>query len=192
MSYQYPETPIPSYPMDISINWKNITSQYDSGKEQSRQKNLYPKYDVKLSYGTLTDSDVQILWNFYQARRGSFEAFYFYTVVEVVEWKGIFVGMGDAHTLIYDIPGKSTTNHVVYANGFPMSSSLYTISYGYGDCYSDRITFGIALAVNTIITVDFTGYLRIRCKFKNDTFTKSLFTYVLYSIGLELKGVANI
>jgi len=191
MSYQFPTSPVPQYPVDITAVWNNITTTFDSGKEQSRQKNLYPKYNVTLNYKTLTNTDIQILWNFYQARRGSFEPFYFYSL-EKADWDGIFIGMGDGATTIFDIPGKSTLGHVIYNSGIAVDSGDYTISYGGGDCSSDRVTFDTAPAINSLLTIDFNGYLRIRCKFKNDNMTRSGFTGVLYTTGLELKGVANI
>jgi len=191
MSYQYPTTPIPQYPVDITTNWNNITSRFDSGKEQSRQKNLYPKYDVTLTYKVLSSADMQILWNFYQARRGSYESFYFYSL-ESVQWNGVFIGIGDGSTTIFDIPGKSTNSNVIYASGLVVPASDYTITAGAGDCSSDQITFDTAPTLNTLITTNFVGYLRIRCKFKNDKMTRSGFTGSLYTTGLELKGVANI
>lgn len=191
MSYQYPTTPIPQYPVDITTNWNNITSRFDSGKEQSRQKNLYPKYDVTLTYKVLSSADMQILWNFYQARRGSYESFYFYSL-ESAQWNGVFIGIGDGSTTIFDIPGKSTNSNVIYASGLVVAASDYTITAGAGDCSSDQITFDTAPTLNTLITTNFVGYLRIRCKFKNDKMTRSGFTGSLYTTGLELKGVANI
>lgn len=191
MSAQYPTTPVPAYPVEVITIWNNLTSQFDSGKEQTRQKNLYAKYDVNLTYKVLSETNMQILWNFYQARRGNYDAFYFYTLQES-DWNGVWIAMGDASTTAFDIPGKSTSSQIIYFNGAAVSSSLYTISYGDGDLVSDRVTFTSAPATNTQITCDFNGYMRIRCRFKDGNLTRNNFTTTLCTTGIALKGVAAI
>jgi len=188
MSYQYPETPIPTEPYDIKINWKTVISDFDSGKEQRRQKNLYPKYNVSLTYPPLSLTDIQILWNFYQARRGTYEPFYFYSIEEA-QWNGCFVGIGNASDTTFDLPGKSASSIVIYDNG--VATATYTLGVGDGDCLSDNIVFNTAPAVNALITCDFYGYLRIRCRFQEEL-TRSSFTAALYKTGINLRGLSNV
>ena len=190
MSEQYPTTPAPQYPYEIKPVWNNIISQFDSGKEQRRQKNLYAKYDVTLNYNVLTLQNEQTLWNFYAARRGTYEAFMFYTP-DAAEWNGCYIGIGDGTTVAFDIPGKSTNSHDIYSNGIEVADADYAISYGGGDCLSDIVTFDTAPSENAILTCDFTGYLRIRCRFAEEM-TRTSFTYALYKTGVKLKGVANL
>lgn len=185
---QFPTTPVPQFPYDLVANWKTIISAFDSGKEQRRKKQLYAKYDVSLTYNVMTAANMALLWAFYQARNGSYEAFYFYTL-ESEAWTGLFVGIGDAATVTFDIPGKTTSAQVIYINGVVQTTG-HTHVTGGGTESSDRITFDSAPALNAIITCDFTGYMRIRCRFDEDKMTKSRFAGALYRTGLKLKGLA--
>ena len=187
---QFPTSPAPNYPYELTQNWKTIVSAFDSGVEQRRQKQTYPKYDVSLVYVNEAD-DLNILWNFYQARNGSLEAFYFYTI-ETSDWDGLFVGTGDGSSATFDIPGQSTTSTLIYVNGSLVGSGDYTLLTGGGTEASDRVLFDTAPAANAIITCDFTGNMRIRCRFKEDKMTKQAFFWSLYHTGLELKGLAAI
>jgi len=188
---QYPTSPAPQIPYELTSNWKTIVSAFDSGVEQRRQKQTYPKYDVSLIYNALTVASFATLWNFYHARAGAFEAFYFYTL-ETTDWDGLFVGTGDDATVTFDIPGISTTNTLIYNNGTLVDSGDYTLLTGGGTESSDRITFDTAPAANAIITCDFTGYMRIRCRFEDDKMTKQGFAGALYRTGLKLKGLSQI
>jgi hypothetical protein len=216
MSEQYPTSPVPSWPYDIKVRWNTTVSAFDSGKEQRRQKNLYPKYDVTLTYPVLTEANMQILWNFYMARKGTYEAFYFYSL-EIAAWTGCYIGIGDGTTVTFDLPGKSTSLVDMYSNGVKMLAGItdlimeggdtiitedddtlitdgtgqYTLLTGGGDCSADRVTFTTAPAANALITCDFTGYLRIRCRFAEEL-SRSSFTAALYQTGIKLKGLANI
>ena len=48
------------------------------GKEERRQRRLFPGFNVIVNYNALARTDAQTIWNFYMARRGAFEAFYIY------------------------------------------------------------------------------------------------------------------
>ena len=188
---EYPTTPKPNYPFDLTINWKTITSAFDSGKEQRRQKQTYAKYDVSLVYDLLSEANMQLLWNFYVARKGSFEVFYFYTLA-ISDWYGLFIWTGDGATVTFDIPGKSTSAHVIYNNGITVSPADYTIVTGGGTESSDRVTFNTAPVLNAIITCDFTGYMRIRCRFEEDKLSQQMFMWTAYKTGIKLRGLSNI
>lgn len=185
---EYPATPVPSYPYGLTTNWKTITSPFDSGAEQRRQKQLFPKYDVSLIYNKLSESEVATLWNFYQACRGSYLAFYFYTI-ESIAWTGLYVGIGDVSTLTFDMPGKSTSLQKIYLDGVEQTTG-HTHVTGGGAENSDRITFNSAPAIGVILTCDFTGYMRIKCRFAEDKMTKEAFKVALYKTGLKLKGLS--
>ncbi len=217
MSEVYPTTPVPNWPYDIKINWNTTVSSFDSGKEQRRQKNLYQKYDVTLTYTVLSLANMQILWNFYQARKGTFEPFYFYSL-ESTTWSGCYLGIGDGTTTTFDIPGKSTSNVQIYVSGVALRATgvsdilledesglitegddtiimegpeEYTLLTGGGAGSSDRVNFLTAPAANALITCDFTGYLRIRCRFQEEL-SRSAFTAALYQTGIKLKGLSHI
>ncbi len=190
----YPETPIPQYPYDITEVWKTTITPFDSGREQRRQKQVFPKYDMAFSYNTLTLTEFNLLWNFYHARRGAYAAFYVYLPdPDPASWEGLGVGTGDGSTTIFDLPGKSASSQKIYINGEEQVVTVqYSILIGGGEESSDRVEFVTAPAENEIISCDFAGYMRNRCRFANDKMTRTQFAHALYSTGLELKGLAMI
>lgn len=217
MSEVYPTYPVPSWPYDIKVRWNTTISNFDGGKEQRRQKNLYPKYDVSLTYPVLSVANMQILWSFYQSKKGTYEPFYFYSL-ESTLWEGCYIGIGDGTTTTFDLPGKSTTGVVIYQDGVELRSAgtsdillenddsleaedddtiiregpeEYTLYIGDGAASADRVTFATAPAVNDLLTCDFTGYLRIRCRFQEEL-SRSAFTAALYKTGIKLKGLGTV
>ena len=86
-----------------------------------------------------------------------------------------------------------TSSQKIYINGVKQVVTVqYSILIGGGAESSDRVRFVTAPAVNEIISCDFAGYMRNRCRFANDKMTRTQFAHALYSTGLELKGLAMI
>ena len=185
---QYPETPKPFYPALIEPEWKTLTSTFDSGREQRRQKWNYAKYNVTLNYTALSVADMNILWKFYQARKGAAESFYFYDI-ESTEHDSLYVGQGDSAIATFDIPGKTTSSQTIYIDGVSQGSG-YTILVGGGSESSDRVQFTAAPVSGEIVTCDLTGFLRIPCRFLEDKMSRELFTYNFERTGLKLKGLS--
>ncbi len=184
---EYPTSPAPSYPVDIDAKWNTLISKFDSGTEQRRQKQIQPLFDVTLTYKLLEQDEMQLLWDFYQERRGSWESFYFYSL-ESDDWGELYVGVGDGSTVTFDLPGKTTSSQSIYIDG-ALQGAGYSIVTGGGAENSDRVTFSAAPAVNKIITCSFTGYLRIKCRFEQDKLTRSRFQTLLYTTGIKLIGL---
>lgn len=184
---EYPTIPVPAYGFTVTPVWSVKSTPFDFGNEQRSVKQTCAKHDVQLAYPPLSKANMQILWNFYAARNGSVEAFYIYTL-DQADWDNILVGYGDASTTIFDLPGKSSSSQSVYLNGVVMGSG-YTILTGGGSESSDRISFTAAPALNDIIACDFTGYMRIRCRF-DGSISRQNFTSLLYQAGsIKLKGL---
>jgi hypothetical protein len=183
----FPDTPQYSYPVVLAPVWNTLKSQFDNGNEQRRQKWLSPKFDVQIAFKALELADAKTIYEFYMARKGSFEAFYFFDPY-VFDHVGLFVVTADGSTTIFDIPGKSTSARTLYENGSEVSSGFSYLSGG-GDGEADRISYTVAPTAGTIITIDFTGYLRVKCRFKEDNLNRENFTTALFKYGLELKGV---
>jgi uncharacterized protein (TIGR02217 family) len=188
---EYPTTPKPQNPVNITARFNNIISTADSGREQRRRKSVQNLYDVKLTYSALSLANLNTLWAFYQARRGTFESFYFYDLTESrTTHYTQYVGVGDASTTIFDIPGKNTSGQTIYVNGVAKTVTTdYTILTGGGTESADRISFVVAPAAGYIITVTFTGDLRIKCRFKEDKLTREGLLYCAYRTGIELYGL---
>lgn len=185
----FPEDPIPSFPLNIEPEWITLVRQVDTGGEQRKQKSLFPKYNVTVQYDVLTQSEMQTLWDFYQARKGAYDAFYIFDLV-AMNHDGQYAGTGDGATEIFDIPGRSTSAQSVYLDGLLQTLTTdYVILTGGGESNADRIDFVSPPTAGAIVTVDFTGYLRMRVRFLNDKLPRELFSVLLFRYGIELKGL---
>lgn len=190
----FPEDPKPIYPLIVTPEWRTLISTAGTGKEQRRQKALFAVYDVTVRYRALSAAGVKTLWEFYMARKGAFEAFYIYDLALLAavsfNHSTLYCATGDGETTIFDIPGRSTSSHAIYANGVEQDDPTdYGILTGGGESSSDRVEFTNAPAEGTIITCDFTGYLRIRSRFMHDRLPRELFLRNLFQYGIELKGL---
>jgi len=191
----FPESPAPIYPLLVTPVFNTRIAETDGGQEQRRQKLSFPKFDVTAKYSHLTASEFQTLWDFYMARKGAYEAFYIYDLALLdslsFSQSGLYAGTGDGATEVFDIPGRSTSAVTVYVDGVSKTLTTdYVLLTGGGASSADRIDFVAPPDAGEIITVDFTGYLRIRARFKADLLSRSMFKYLLFSTGIELKGLA--
>ena len=187
---EYPSSPRPIDPVTITPIWKTIVTDSDSSKEQRRQKWSFPKYDIQIRYRTITPrSSMQTLWAFYMARTGAAEAFSYYPRY-TGDHKSQYIGYGDGATTIFDLPGKSTSSQAIYLDDVAQGGGDYSILTGGGGESSDRVEFVAAPSSGELITCDFTGYLRIRCRFAEDKMSEDHFFIVCYRTGIKLKGLS--
>lgn len=187
---KYPETPVPQFPAEIRELWKTIVTPFDGGAEQRRQKQAFPKYDIDFVYAALRASEIAVLWNFYRSMRGSHGAFYcYFPEVSASFWAGLPVGIGDGIMTIFDLPGRNTSSQIIYNNGSVVDPGDRTILIGGGAEGSDRVEFALAPAENAILTCDFAGFFRNRCRFEDDSMSRHWFQYALFRTGIKLKGL---
>jgi hypothetical protein len=186
----FPEDPAP-YEFEIEPEWKTIVTDISDGSEQRKQKRSYAKYNVRLKFDyTEVDVDeMEDIWNFYIARKGSYEAFYIYDFMVSMDHLGLYVGTGDGSTTTFDIPGRSTSITQVYKDNFGIGFFWWVSHSGGGAGNSDRITFDNAPDEGVIVTVDFTGYLRIRCRFADDNLSRETFLGIAFGFGISLEGL---
>jgi len=192
----FPEDIDLSFPIIIEPEWDTLVSTFDSGAEQRRQKSLYPRFNVRFRLNGYSATDAQTVWDFYMARKGMFESFYFFDPALdggiVTSYDDLFIGTGDGSTEVWDIPGKSTSSQVIYLDGATQTLTTdYVILTGGGDGSADRVDFVTAPTTGKAITCDFTGRLRINCRFAQDKLSKELFIRFLFRFGIELKGLAG-
>ena len=190
----WPESdPKPRYPLHTEIEFGTLISAFDGGTEQRRQKLLYPRYNVTIRYNAISKTEAQTLWNFYVARKGSYESFFCYDLALLLQHSFAhtdqYCGTGDSATTIFDIPGRSTSSRTVYLDNIEQTSGITYLTGG-GASSADRIQFSAAPTSGEIITVDFAGYLRMKVRFAEDKLTRENFVYKLYSYGIQLKGLS--
>ena len=190
---EYPSTVAYNVPFSVNHLWKTLTSNFDDqGKEKRRRKWLYPKRDISLVYNNnISYIEARTLWQFYLDRHGSYNAFSFF-FSESDTYEGEYIGTGDGSTVLYDLPGKSTSTRTVYVAGSTMSTGTdYIPSAGVGGDGADIITFLVAPADGDRITLDFSGLLRVTCRFNEDQLSYEQFYLRLTQMGVQLKGLLN-
>lgn len=183
-------------PFVVDHEFKTLVSQFDSnGVEKRRRKFLFPKRNISLTYNNnITYIEARTLWNFYLDRYGAYEAFSFF-FVNSDTYEGEYIGTGDGSTVLYDLPGKSTSARTVYVDGSTMtpggSAYDYEFNSGTGGDGADSITFSVGPAEGARITIDFTGLLRVTCRFKEDQLSYEQFYLRLTQLGVNFRGLLN-
>jgi hypothetical protein len=192
-------------PEGMNIRFKTLVSSFDEeGEENRKQKWLYPKRDVTLKYQSLSKDDAEVIWEFYLARKGSYNSFSWFESTGLGTYRTYsseYVATGDSTTLTFVLPAKESSGatHDVNLNGSAASTSDYTMSFGGGGDGEDKVTFigsstgGLGPPGSTAqITYDFEGRLKIRCRFAEDVFSFENFYDRLVNSGVKLKGLLNL
>jgi len=179
-------------PLGIEIVTKTLVSQFeDLGDEKRKQKKLYPTRNISLSYKNLSRTEGAIIWKFFIARGGSYESFNFFLNYADI-YVGEYVSTGNASDTVYNLPSKTSSLRTIYLNGVAQGTPAdYTIGSGSGEDGADNITFVAAPGLGVRITYDFTGLLKIRCRFMEDSHSFEQIYNRLISSGVLLKWLLN-
>jgi len=183
----------PDEPEKLQLQWKTLISQFDDlGEEKRKQKWLYPRRNITLQYTGHSKADGRTLWQFYLDRKGSHEAFNWFSGISNT-YAGEYVGSGDGATVIFNLPAKNSSAYTVYKNGVEQSGGGvdYTFAAGAGADGADKITFAAAPDAGDRITYDFTGNLKVYCRFAEDYLDFETFWDRAVNIGLVLHGLLN-
>ena len=188
----YPEqSSVPSVgTFDQSTEHKTLISKFGQA-ETRRQKWLYPLRSFDLKYETLSKSEAQTLFDFYMERKGRFEAFNFFHPFSNTYVKE-YTGTADGSQVLWNLPFKIGSGVTVYVGDSAQTTPTnYTIDQSAGADGADRLTFVVAPQAGAVITVSFTGYLKVRCRFGSDVFDLETMFNLLCSTGIKLKGLLN-
>jgi len=174
------------------ILFKTLFSNYDDlGEERRKRKWLFPKRTITLQYEYLSLTDARTIFQFYIDRSGAYEAFTFFKY-EVETFEGEYIGTGDGSTVLYNLPCRYSSARTVYVNSIAQTEgSDYTYSALGGTDGCDEITFNSAPTSGYRIIIDFSGKLKIRCRFKEDSMSFDTFNNRLRTFGVELQGLLN-
>lgn len=95
----------------------------------------------------------------------------------------------NSHT--YDLHGVTTSAVAVYIDGVLKTAggADYTFVSGGGGAGSDRVTFTAYPAVGTLITSDFTGYLRLKARLGDDSFKEDIPVTDTFNVGMQVEEV---
>lgn len=182
----------PINPLSESIEFRTLASEYESGKAVTKQKWLFPRRSFPLKYQYITVANARTLWQFFIACKGKHLPFNFFHLFEST-YLGEYVGTTDGTTLIYNLPSKMASGYTVYVGSVAKTGGGvdYTFTATGGEDGADKITFAAAPAPGQYITIDFTGRLKVRCKFGEDLMSFDTFYNRLVTTGLTLKGLIN-
>lgn len=182
----------PINPLSESIEFRTLSSEYESGAQVTKQKRLFPLRAYPLKYKSITKDNARILWQFFMGRKGKHLPFNLFHPFED-DYIGEYVGTTDGSTTIYNLPSKMASGYTVYVGGVAKAGGGvdYTFAATGGEDGADKITFAVALAAGQYITIDFTGRLKVRCKFGEDMMSFETFRNRLVTTGLTLKGLLN-
>ena len=197
MAVSFPVTVVtPNYPYDMQKAYKTIKSEFDGGQEQRRQQWRFPKRTISFTYSALTFTQFSTIWNFYEDRTGSLGTFNLFEPdvspynTTFNDHKDEYVARGDGVLTTFSMPGVGATAlYTVYLNGVAMTTG-FAITSTAGDGNSDLLTISSNVVVSTqIITVDFSGRLRLTARFTEDNMTRSQFITNLFRTGLSFTEV---
>jgi hypothetical protein len=181
----------PENPLDQGMAFSTLVSSFDGGNESRKQKRLFPHRQLRLQYKHILKSEVRTLWRFHQERKGKLEAFNLFLPFED-DYVGEYVGTTDGSTLNWNAPSRLAYSVTVYVDGSEqVSGSDYTFSQEAGVDGADLIEFSSAPPAGAQITMDFSGYLKVRARFDDDLMRWQIFYNKLVSTGLKIQGLLN-
>lgn len=73
-------------PFEETINYKTLVTEFESGKEKRRKRWLTPKRIFSLSFVGKNETDIDAIWDFYQARNGRYDPFSFVNPIDGVTY----------------------------------------------------------------------------------------------------------
>jgi hypothetical protein len=182
----------PLNPLDQGQEFQTLISSFEGGNESRKQKQLFPRRSLRLQYKGKSTADARTLWQFHQARKGRHEEFNLFFPFEN-EYVGEYVGTGDGSATSFNAPSRNAYSVTIYVDGSEQvgGGTDYTFTQEGGADGADLIEFVPAPSVGAQVTIDFTGYLKIRARFEDDLMEWQTFYNKLVTSGLKIKGLLN-
>ncbi len=167
------------YPFEVKAAYRTLISAMDSGTEVRHQRQAFPKREILPNFSWLSATEINLIWSFYQARKGALESFHLIAPLSE-SWYGEFIGLGTGGQTIFDFPSVGTTpgSNVVYVNG--VVNVDYDLDTGTGENGADRLLWYAAPANGAVLTADFIGRRRFLVRFKDDNMSRSLVNLACY------------
>jgi len=82
----FPSAPGPEFIYEEELDFLTIISELEGQQEQRRNKRTIPRRKFRLLWKVLVTADIDILFNFFIARKGAFEAFNFVNLNDSVTY----------------------------------------------------------------------------------------------------------
>lgn len=188
---KFPEYSTVNYgnPLTVGLQYKTLISNFEGlGKEIRRRKWLFVKRNITLKYQYISRTDARTIWDFYNDVYGSYTAFLFFLEYSDTYVKEYFC-TGDGATTTFTLPGKYSASYTIYHDGIAYSGSDFTLNADAGEEGADQVVFDAAPNTGVRLTISFTGYLVIRCRFAEDNLTYEQMYNKFNNIGIVLTGL---
>lgn len=181
----------PQNPTDETIEFKTIVSEFENDQESAKQKRLYPRRNLELQFVGLSVANARLIWNFFITQAGKLLPFnYFYPFPNTYVKE--YVGTGNDVTVLFNLPAKTSANYLVYLNNVLLTETTdYSVTIQGGADGADLLTMVVAPPSGQYLTFSFTGYLKVRCRFGEDTQSFETFFNRIVNTGLTFKGLLN-
>jgi len=173
----------PEFGLEESISFKTDITEAETGKEQRKALWDYGLRDYNLSLQWYSETNMNIVWDFYIARKGSYENFWVKIPTEYLVTSES-IGTGDGKTtefLLDEFPVDTSDNFTLYVDGSSVSGTLSNNTA----TEKSYATFSSAPANTTVLTASYEFYFRVR--FLEDNISKTLMAFQLLHSNLKLK-----
>ena len=181
-------------PLVDEVRFKTTFTMFGTeGQERRKRQYLHPKRDINLKFSWITKQEARLLWEFYAARSGSFEAFYYvHPFIRTYPTSGgeQFASVCDGESVNFLVPSVGATSYTLYLQGVEQTEGVDYTFYSQGGIDGiDYVQMDVAPTAGHQLTWAFTGQLATRCRFEEDNLTFETFYNRLAKMGLKLKGL---
>jgi hypothetical protein len=182
-----------SDPVSETVNFLTLKSKFGPmGKENRKSCLIYPTRDYTIKADRVVVSQARTLYNFYLARKGSFEAFNYFDPLSHAYTVPEYVGTGDGETLGFNLPSMNATDYALLIAGIEQTETTnYVFGAGDGEDGADLVLFTVPPGLGQRITYPFTGRLKVVGTFADDRMTFETMLSRLVTIGLTVRGELN-
>ncbi len=181
----------PDSPLVDEVRFKTSSTMFGiEGQERRKRGLLYPKRDMNLKFSWITKQEARLLWEFYVARGGSFEPFYYVHPFDNV-YEDQFASVSDGVSVNFPVPSIGATSYLLKIAGASQAEpGDYAFHSEGGLDGLDYVELKNAVHnPGDVITWSFTGRLVTRCRFQDDSQDFETFYNRLAKMGIKLKGL---
>jgi hypothetical protein len=159
-------------PLSLTLDSRTLITKFEGeGQEKRRQKWTVKRRRVELEYVFMTQDETRVLLQFWEDRKGAFEAFtFFYPNVDTYAKE--FVGTASVGAAVLRLPARSLTvgePFILYRNGIVEDLGDYAVVDHIGPDGE-----AVATLINPAVEGDrfdfsFTGELGMRMRFETNS-----------------------
>ena len=172
-------------PFREELQFNTLLTKYEDGKEQRRKKWSTPKRTYQIQLRGRTNTVMDQVWSFYNARSGAFDTFYFENPNESPV-TGEIVGTSNGSTTQFGLDNFPLPSGGI--TSLTVGSITYTENINYTLARTTGvITFDVAPSGSQTITASY-PFCRI-VRFSEDNLDRELFNFKLYNGSMGLVQV---